>query len=265
MDLRQLQQQLGQAVFPATSTASVTTALQQQIESQQPLSHLERIHIYRDNIIGSHHNALIAIFQVTYQVVGKKLFLQWATTYSQSVKTSLIDLNYYGEYFPALIQQQCQQEKPLKDFLYLADLAQLEYYYHQAYYSQDDPQFDFAAFERLAQKPEQLFFQRSHALSVLETVYPILTLWKNHHTPHHTTKTVEALQQCDFLCIYRYENQVAITQIDRAIYHVLQDCCQHSLAQLAQKPLTAQGLNDLPMLINAAWIVGVRRGEGHCA
>jgi len=163
-----------------------------------------------------------------------------------------------------LIQKQCQHTTQLNDFLYLADLAQLEYQWHQAYYSADDPNFDFTAFEQYSQYAEQLFFQRSHALSVLETVYPILSIWQNHQN-NRSTETVEALQHADFLCIYRHNQQIAICRIDAAIYQFLRDCPHYSLAQLAQNTLTAQGLNHLPHLINQKWITAVRQGVGHCA
>jgi len=76
MDLRQLQQQLGAAVFPSTAEQNTPHAVLAQIKTQAPLSNVERIQIYQNNIAGSHHHALIAIFQVTYQIVGARLFLQ---------------------------------------------------------------------------------------------------------------------------------------------------------------------------------------------
>ncbi|MCK5726230.1 MAG: putative DNA-binding domain-containing protein [Thiotrichaceae bacterium] len=227
-----------------------------QLEPLGSLSNSERVNIYQHNIMGSHVNALMAIFPVVCQVVGEKLFAHWARNYSEQSNTSSEDLNAYGDQFSLYIGFEYQQRIELQDYPYLADLARLEYQWHQSYYVADNLVFNFSEFERLSAKPENLFFILSPSLSLISTSFPIFDIWKNHQEDNRVSDT-PALLNNDLLCIYRHDDQPLIEKISLEIYQLLTHCSDTSLAQMIKKTEVAQALNDLPMLIEKGWITGV--------
>ena len=182
--LRQLQQHFSSAMLanePAAQQA--IAALAPWLDTSHGLSAAAHLGIYRSSIHGQFTDALGELFPVCRRLVGERLFAALCLPYIHEQRSASADLGAFGSDFSAHIAAEVASHQGLAGLPYLADVARLEWAWHQVFHGSDQGPFDHQA---LAQVPAgsqgQLCFQLPLASRLISSDYPIHTIWQ-HNQP----------------------------------------------------------------------------------
>lgn len=139
----------------------------------------QQLAIYINNNQSALQKALAHIYPVCLNIVGENYFKQIARSYISDYPSKHYDLNSYGKFFSIFLKSQAILHHELKDYPYLADLALLEWFYHQIYYVPQRPVFDFSAFAGLSQDQYAgVSFKLSPDIKFLDSDYPVVSIWQ---------------------------------------------------------------------------------------
>lgn len=257
MDLKTCQQTLFRAIDPYVTRQSFQTACQL-INSSADMNSGQRLLVYRHSITSAQQRVLAMIYPVCQQVLGEDCFNTLARDYAWYPKSNAPDLNAYGQFFTDLLAKQIQHHVTLQDYPYLADLAKLEWAWHQALFAADDPEFTPQSLPILIEQYQgELIPQTSHSLYLITTPWPVYTLWQKHQEnkqPAH----LSSLEQSEYLVIYRQET-VTVESVSYAEYGLLalsrQGLCLDDIA-LRLKEDAETAMAQLPELIRKGCITG---------
>jgi hypothetical protein len=217
------------------------------------------IAIYRNNHTGALTRSLAAAFPVCRRILGEDCFNGIARKYVDLSPSRLTDLNRYGESFPDFLGAWTSARTAFAEFAYLEDLARLEWYWHIAYYQEDDEPFDFTAFANTS--PSQMDKIRlcvSHALSLLKSDYPVFEIWKLNRDGEEADE-VQANELPHYLVVYRRNGYPGIEVVSADIHSLLQNCRKgKTLAELSEQVRTGEDRIEelLPGLVRKTWITG---------
>lgn len=133
----------------------------------------ENIQIYQNNRIAT----LIYTLQETYSLILKLLgidfFCQTAKEYIQKYPVRSGNLHEYGEYFSEFLAE----HPALKNFIYLVEVAQLEWICHTLFVAADHPPFDMKKLTAVsADQFDQLHFTLNPASQLRQFHYPLLKI-----------------------------------------------------------------------------------------
>jgi len=133
---------------------------------------LERLNIYRNNVLGNFDSVLSATFIVTKKILGEKKFSELSKEYSQKFPSISGDLNQFGLKFPSLLKN----HNPL----FLEDLAWLELFYHQSYFSEKIiNKFDLKKFKKLKENEfEKIEFKLNPNCILFSSKFAVFSIWQ---------------------------------------------------------------------------------------
>lgn len=94
----------------------------------------ERLKVYRNNIVGSLTDVMVASFPVIEKLVSKPFLEQMARSFILNNPPTHGCLNFYGSGFAEFIDS----FEPAKSLPYLPDIARLEIAMNDSYYARDD-------------------------------------------------------------------------------------------------------------------------------
>jgi len=130
--LKQLQETFYDGIFdPNANNVKHASAY---ILNTEQLLETDRLSIYRGSILGGITTALISIYPVCVKLVGEKYFTHMVAGYLKNYPSNSPDIGLYGEYLPVYIAN----FEPIKTLTYLADVAHLEWLWHQAFNASND-------------------------------------------------------------------------------------------------------------------------------
>ncbi len=210
----------------------------------------QQLAIYKNNVQGALQKSLSQIYPVCKKVLGEKYFKQIANIYIRNYPSKHYDLNLYGEYFFDFMNLQFIQREELKDFPYLSDLVQLEWFYHQVYFAAQGSVFDFFAYSQLSEQEQAgSVFQLSPCLKFISSDYPIVSIWQLNQEQTDTQQTLSSgLERC---CVFRNNNHIKLILIDTKVYTLLSLINGGStLAELVKKDVDSR----LSELIKQGWV-----------
>ena len=203
-----------------------------------------RMSVYRNNVIKSLRDAIIATYPMTGKMLGADYMKKLARLYALDHKPSQADLNLYGENFADFIAD----FKPLSKYPYLPDLAKLEWAMNECYFAADDTALDPAALAQ--QSPET----QASLILVLRNAVRLC------HAPYRIDQiqslcagdsAVTALENgsCTIL-VYRPDLDVMTMPLQPYEYDFLKSFQQPRNLSEALEDFTAQhnGIDILPML-----------------
>ncbi|MFT6332124.1 MAG: hypothetical protein ACJAW3_000451 [Lentimonas sp.] len=188
----------------------------------------ERIKIYRNNVLVNLLNVLSAVYPIVKNLVGDGYFSILVGKYCQEFPSKSGNLDEYGQHFSKLIGQIKNQHK----IYYLKDIARLEWFFHQSYFTKDVTGFDLESFQKL--KEEELFkvkFDLHPSCYLIESQYPIFDIWnvvKESGQKLDLSKRegqfvlvervglevkIENLAECEFLFLNRVQKKQNLYQI----------------------------------------------------
>ena len=244
----------------AYETTGVESGLRQKIKPSSRLPAQLALDIYRNNTRGARVNALEQIYPICARILGTSTFRAIARDYTAADTRGSADLNTYGEGFCHHLARLHTEGRLADDFIYLSDLAVLEYKFHRAYFVDDDPEFGFFEFEHSVQNGAMIYFRLSQALSLLSSKFPLYQIWRSNHE-HHKSDNVNAIGGVQYLVVYRDDFRPAIATVEPCEYRLLDAIAEKtSLQQLIDE--TACPVDQLlPKMIAQKWIVGFEHHE----
>ena len=218
------------------------------------LSAEQQLAIYQNNVRGALQNTLAQVYPVCRKILGENYFKQLARVYIKNHPSTHYDLNRYGELFSDFLKSQCQLQSELHDFLYLSDLAKLEWFYQKIYYAADAAIFDFTAFAKLTEQQQaQSQFHLVPCLKFMSSYYPVLSIWQVNQDEGNWQQTLSP--QPENICVFRENNQIQMRQIDAKTVEVLTFIKQDPTLEVISK---AGYGNQLAEFIQQGWIDGFK-------
>ena len=134
-----------------------------------------RFQVYRNNVFISLTQALADVYPVARRLVGEAFFDQLARRFIRTHPSRSGNLHEFGRELPAF----CGALRETQALPYLADVAALEWAYHEVFHAADAAPLDVA---RLGQMPEaeldRLRFVLHPATRLVASRHPILAIWE---------------------------------------------------------------------------------------
>ncbi|WP_297576705.1 DNA-binding domain-containing protein [uncultured Deefgea sp.] len=133
--------------------------------------------VYRNNIRLNRANALKLAYPTVLALLGEEFFMAMADVYTQSTASTSANLHQEGH----LLAEFIAQFAPTQAYPYLSDVAQLDWAMHQAHYADDHVGLSAAILAEQAQSLAQLKLLLHPALQIIESKWPIASLFAMHH------------------------------------------------------------------------------------
>jgi hypothetical protein len=135
---------------------------------------VKRYNVYRNNVTASLIDALVAIYPAIHRITGTDFFRAMARFHVRATPPTSPLLFEYGRDFPAFIASY----EYAQDMPWLADVAQIERAWLDAYHAADAPPLPAAA---LAQVPADrlgaIIFRAHPATRIVRSVYPAVAIF----------------------------------------------------------------------------------------
>ncbi|QSB02439.1 putative DNA-binding domain-containing protein [Methylomonas sp. EFPC1] len=182
------------------------------------LSAEQRLAIYRNNTLLGLTAALRNSYPVVNRLVGEGFFAGLAAAYIKSYPPQSACLLTFGAHFSELISGFAAAQS----LAYLADVAKLEWLWHEAYHAADAPilsatalaQIDPAAYGRLV-------FRLHPSARFIASDYPIALIWASNQADDAGREYIDLRIGACRLLLYRPGRQVEIDSLDQAEYQFL--------------------------------------------
>jgi hypothetical protein len=207
------------------------------------LSARERLAIYRHNVLSNLRGALKDIFPVTRNIVGEAFFIHAADQFIAATPSRSGDLNRFGggwaDFLAAYIHA--------ADLPYLADVARLEWAWHESFHAADAAALDL---KRLGAVPAEahgsLRFRLQPAVRLLASPYPLLRIWQVNQPGYADSLEIDWTAKGDSLLIYRESAEVVIRVMSPGAFRLLSALsCGAALEPAAEAAFGAEAHFDL--------------------
>lgn len=135
-----------------------------------------RFAVYRNNTYASLIEVLEGRYPVVARLVGEEFFGAMARVHIEQRPPQSPVLLFYGAEFPAFIAG----FPPAAGLPYLADVAALEWAWHEAYHAEDAKPLPLAALGNAAGDTAQAVLTLHPSLRLASSPHPVLTIWERH-------------------------------------------------------------------------------------
>ena len=201
MSLESLQTDFAAAMFDLDRASALMPSL-----LHRDARSIERIALYRGNLLAAWQKALGGAFPVVRAIVGEEFFDALARVYGHAHPATGGDLNQFGIRFAAFVADfEHTQSLP-----YLSDVASLEWAAHRAHYAADPEPLSRARIASL--QPQELLTSRfavHDACAWLSSAYPIATIWFAHQSDT-TCSLPESLHRSEIALVVRPQWRVEV-------------------------------------------------------
>ena len=161
------------ALFDAGDASAALPLLQR----SRGLSAAQRLQIYRNNLFESLTQALAAVYPVVAQLVGEAYFRQVARRFIADHPLTSGNLHGFGVELPAMLATL----PSAADLPYLADVAALEWAWHEVYHEAGCVPLQPAQLAEVpAAQQMDLGLQLAPAARLIASPYPVLHIWQAH-------------------------------------------------------------------------------------
>lgn len=217
------------------------------------------IQVYRNNVFAGLTDALGAIFPVTQKLVGEDFFEYAADGYIRRHPARSGNLHDFGDAFPGFLGN----FEPAATLPYLADVAQLEWYWHEAFHAAEAPPFPMERLAAIAPADyAQLRFALHPSARLLDSPWPVLRIWQANQEGETGESDVDLAEGGVRLLVHRRDLEVVIEPLapgDHALLAAFRDGLMFGAA--ADRALAADPACDLPARLrhhlSAATLAGV--------
>jgi len=136
---------------------------------------VDRLQLYRNNLVISLTEALAAVYPVVQRLVGEDFFRVACRDYISRFPPLQAPLHDFGKDFPGFISAY----QPAAALVYLADVAALEWAWHRAYHAAGADKLDPASLQRVSERQQgELRFTLHPAVQLLKSDYPVYRIWQ---------------------------------------------------------------------------------------
>lgn len=207
-----------------------------------------RIAIYANNAREGFLTALAATFPVIERLAGRDWFRQTGREYMRRYPSRSGNLHFVGERFAAFLDD-AMFGTP---HAYFAAVARLEWAYQEVLVAADHPSFDIAALSSVS--PDDygsLVFRVHPALRLVESRYPVLTIWKaNQPDTAEVAPSISLDAGAARVLIIRREDHVELRELGAAEFALLAAFQRGaSLAEAFEVAAHAEETADLAALL----------------
>lgn len=137
------------------------------------ISYNDRIGVYKNNVIGGLCDYLRKLHILLEILVGKEFLITMARQFITLNPPTHGCLHYYGKDFASFIEN-CPNTN---SFPYLADIARLDFAYHNAYYAKNVPSLNSEDLTKISgQNLSNLVLRLRPCVSIISSCYPLSTL-----------------------------------------------------------------------------------------
>lgn len=220
-----------------------------------PAGAVERIAIYRGNMIANARKALANAYPITVKLVGDEFFDGLAREYLRRHPSVSGDLNKHGSAFASFIAEFPHTQ----DLPYLPDVARLEWLAHRAHYAADASPFDAARLAAIAESAwGELRPVLAPACALLESQWPLARIWEVHQDDYSGEFTVDLDAGPDRVLIQRPRFRVQAASVSTAAFRFLQHAAGGDTIGVAlEAALDADSGFDFPAALGAWAAAGV--------
>ncbi len=177
----------------------------------------DRLKVYRNNIIGSLTDVMIASFPAIEKLVGSNFMEGMARSFILENPPAQGCLNSFGPGFAEFIET----FEPAKDLPYLADVARLDIALNAAYYAKDDSTLTEGELASIAAEDlDGLYLKLRHSVQLLSSPYPIHDI-RDFALSDDQDGQLNIDSGGAFLMIYRPQLDTEIIILDEAEYVML--------------------------------------------
>ena len=168
--LRDIQEQFGRHLQGLPTTPDIA----EQVEFNQ-LDNRQRLQVYQNNFRLSLTNNLAAIYPVIEKLVGEQFFKYACHEFIKKYPSKQGNLHKYGVEFAEFLHD----FDPAKSLIYLADMARLEWAYHEVFHEAGASKFDLQALQQVKEDQyPNLVFSLHPASRLLTSRYPLTKIWQ---------------------------------------------------------------------------------------
>jgi hypothetical protein len=170
---------------------------------------LERMSIYRNNVILSLSTAIADTFPVVKRLIGDECFHAAAIAFVREQPPSQPSLLFYGEKFIDYIKTY----PSCIGLDYLSDVAQLEWNYIRAFHAEESDLLDNLALQQIA--PESLadvVFKIHPSVYLMQSQWPVDYIWQENQKRDVETIDLQSHAGCKLL-LYRDQLQVQVVNL----------------------------------------------------
>lgn len=190
------------------------------------LSPDEQLSVYRGSVLGGLAQALGDIYPAIKRSVGEQFFDAMALRYAKQQPSHSASLDDYGANFHSFIAS----FEALKDYPYLADLAQLEWHWHRCFHAENPQVFDPSNLASLSpEQHNQICFELQSSLTLMQSDYPIVKLWQlNQEIQEHQEQPDDAdsdltidLNESTYIALWRDGLVTRISELNEQEWQLL--------------------------------------------
>jgi hypothetical protein len=173
--------------------------------------------VYRNNIHASLSKALADKFPVVAQLVGEEFFKFAANEYFNTAPPSSPLIANYGDRFPQFLDA----FEPARSVPYLADMAQLEIAWLEAYRAADADPLDAQAILAAGDgDPSDLVFTLHPSLRLFKSPFAVGSIWRRHQSDAAPEDINASAGEC--ILIVRPEREVRLSIISAGAFAALE-------------------------------------------
>lgn len=163
-----------QAAFASAVTGGDDAAVAAHLAGDPAVAR-RRLAIYREAIGANRRGALRSAYPVVARLVGDAFFDEAARRLADSAPPGCADLNRYGDGFPAFLSTYPHAGQ----MPWLADVARLEWAWHEALSAADAPGINFTALAAVpAEEQPALRFSLHPSVRLVRSAWPVLAIWE---------------------------------------------------------------------------------------
>ena len=250
MNLREQQELFLDVIFNGTTERS-STEIAQLIADTEHMSAQQHVDIYRDGVRAGLTQALAETFPVISALVGDDFFGAMAARFIKQQGSSSPDLSDYSPLFAVFIEQ----FKPAESLVYLADVARLEWNWHQIFHEKDNASLDFEALSKVGD--QEVVFRLVNAGRLLQSSWPIQKIWQVNQPEFSGDGSVDLDDGEVFLWIWRNGFEMRIDVVSNAEWSLLKALSKKIPFSKICEELAEQEVDViflLPQFVEKGWI-----------
>lgn len=245
-----------QAAFASAVTGGDGAAFAGHLAGDPALA-LRRLAIYRDAIAANRRGALRSAYPVVARLVGDAFFGEAARRLAEASPPASADLNRYGAGFPAFLAGYAHAA-PMP---WLADLARLEWAWHESLMAADAPGIDFEALAGVSEAAQpRLRFELHPGVRLVRSAWPVLAIWEANQPERDGTAARD--EGADDVLVWREDQRVRMALLAPEEAGFVADLARG--VALEDAALARDGWDFAPMLGRLAahgMVAGFRAGE----
>ena len=174
--------------------------------------------IYQSSAIANITNSLSLSYPVIEKLVGKDFFQAMCKKYIVKHWPTSGNMDDYGEFFPSFLAEFEQ----VKHLLYLEDVAQLEWLFHQSSLANDKSFFDWTCLAKVTSS-EAITFLLSPSVSIMCSTMPVDKIWLMNQV--NALENIELSLESDndtFIVLFRQGLKTEMMTVDEGGFTFLQ-------------------------------------------